>query len=70
MAKYILAELLDLELQKQRDTTVVKQVASRALSHDMRPVVYAYTDARSVYDSITIEDFHMPTEASQSLVLL
>eukprot|EP00971_Amphidinium_carterae_P028631 563653-Amphidinium_carterae.1 len=70
MTKYILAELLDPELQKQGDTTMVKQLASRALSHEMKPVIHAYTDARSVYDSITIEDFHMPTEASQSLVLL
>eukprot|EP00971_Amphidinium_carterae_P231388 4592138-Amphidinium_carterae.2 len=38
--------------------------------HLAGPALAAYTDARSVYDSIVVPDFHLPTEASQGLVLL
>eukprot|EP00971_Amphidinium_carterae_P179368 3557918-Amphidinium_carterae.1 len=63
-----LVELLDPELQYASSTDIDK-----ALRHGLAeksPGLAACTDARSVYDSITVPDFHLPTEASQGLVLL
>eukprot|EP00971_Amphidinium_carterae_P035624 701343-Amphidinium_carterae.1 len=66
-----LVELLDSELQKAQYASPADII--KALRHGLAeksPRLTAYTDARSVYDSITVPDFHLPTEASQGLVLL
>eukprot|EP00971_Amphidinium_carterae_P303463 6029995-Amphidinium_carterae.1 len=69
-----LIELLDIGLQKAQCTepAEIVKVLRNGLA-DRSPALAAYTDARSVYDSIVVPDFHLPTdgtEASQGLVLL